>query len=245
MGVYFIFESAVLEWLTVDILTVQPNIPNQYRLFVYKRRITTQKQREETNKEREAKHDASQMSVHIQSPYPKCLSTSKSLGTYTKCLSTSESLYVSEMSVHIQESVRIRNVCPHPRVCPYPESVHIQIRAQVRIHNSSLFPGLSPALLVPRHDVKPRHARKKEHRLDARETPSPALPPYHAEPTAASTPYPRIHPLSRGQLHTPIPHDTADISDPKKPTPASTPDAATSKCTCDQRRHDSPPRHPP
>ncbi|ETW76312.1 hypothetical protein HETIRDRAFT_105815 [Heterobasidion irregulare TC 32-1] len=136
------------------------------------------------------------------------------------------------MSVHIQES----------RVCPYPESVHIQIRAQVRIHNSSPFPSLSPALLVPRRDVKPRHARKKEHRLDARETPSPALPPTMQNPpqrplrTRASTrsraancprpspTTPPTYPASRNQrppqLTTPLPPSAPATSADTTPRPA-------------------------
>ena len=99
------------------------------------------------------------------------------------------------MSVHIQESVRIRNVCPHLM------STHIQSlstsdsvrRSSSKFHRTISISGPFPSAHRPRprHDVEPRHVRKKERRPGGRESPSPALPSYHAEPNAAPPSPPR------------------------------------------------------
>ena len=154
--------------------------------------IQTQRKQKEKQKRREKEeHDASQMSVRIQSPYPKCLSASKS--PYPKCLSTSR-IRIKNVCPHPNESVRIRNVCPHPKpVRIQCLSVSVSEFVRTSSFNCHRFRAYHqrPSQPLPRHDVEPRHIRKKERRLDARETPSPALPSYHAELAAASTIYAR------------------------------------------------------
>ena len=86
MCLFIVSEFAVLDQQRFR----SPDIPNQNdfsQVYKYKCRIMTQTCREN---EREKKKREVRMSVRIQ-----------------------ESRYVYEMSVHNQESVRIRNVCPH------------------------------------------------------------------------------------------------------------------------------------
>ena len=146
----------------------------------------TQKQRE--NEGEEKKREV-RMSVHIQSPYPKCLSTSKNLGTYTKCLSTSKSLCVSEMSVHI----------------------YIRVRAQIRVQRQYPFAGLSPAPIVPlppaRRQAPTRSKERTQTRWSRITKPGPPLLPCRTQRS--------IH--SGTAHHPPAPTpDYASIDAPKR-----------------------------